>query len=98
MSEENKDGKYFYGHEWLSTLTEEIQAEWEKACVEDPDMIDKQKILFEPFSHLNWFIWASFTMRKTSQGLEYWERIIRENQLTSYQTLHRNYKLKTIGI
>ena len=96
MSKEHEDGKYFYGSDWLSTLPEDVQAEWQKAYDENPD---PDEVLSEcTFSHLNWFIWASFTMKTTSQGLEYWERIIRENQLSSYQTLHRNYKLKNIGI
>lgn len=95
MSKEREDGKYFYGRDWLSTLPEDVQAEWQKAYDENPH---KDEVLSEPFSHLNWFIWASFIMKTTTQGLEYWERVIRENQLPSYQTLHRNQKLNTIGI
>ena len=99
MSKEKRhDIVYFKGSDWLATLSEDVQTEWQKAYDENPDPIHKEKLLSETFSHLNWFIWASFTMKTTSQGLEYWERVIRDNQLTSYQTLHRNQKLNTIGI
>lgn len=88
----------FSGHEWFDTLPKDVQDEWLKEVDLHKDLVGSDKILSDDYTYLNWFIWASFTMRDTKMGLEYWENVVFKNQSTSLDTLLRNHKLSSIGI
>jgi hypothetical protein len=88
----------FSGREWFETLPKDVQEEWIKEVELHKDVVGPEKILSDEYAYLNWFIWASFTMRDTKMGLEYWEKVVFKNQRSSLETLLRNQKLSSIGI
>ena len=88
----------FSGREWFETLPKDVQNEWLKEVDLHKDVVGPEKILSDEYAYLNWFIWASFTMRDTKMGIEYWENVVLKNQSTSLETLLRNHKLSSIGI
>ena len=55
----------FSGHEWFETLPKDVQDEWLKEVDLHKDVVVPDKILSNDYTYLNWFIWASFTMRDT---------------------------------
>lgn len=88
----------FSGREWFETLPKDVQDEWLKEVDLHKDVVGSEKILSDDYTYLNWFIWASFTMRDTKMGLEYWEKVVFKHQRSSLETLLRNHKLSSIGI
>lgn len=88
----------FSGQEWFDTLPKDVQEEWIKEVDLHVFVVEPEKILSDDYTYLNWFIWASFTMRDTKMGLEYWENVVGKHQRSSLETLLRNHKLSSIGI
>lgn len=89
----------FSGREWFETLPKDVQDEWLKEVELHKDVVGRTgKILSDDYTYLNWFIWASFIMRDTKMGLEYWENVVVKYQRCSLETLLRNHKLSSIGI
>jgi hypothetical protein len=88
----------FSGQEWFDTLPKDVQEEWLKEVDIHVFVVVPDKILSDDYAYLNWFIWASFTMRDTKMGLKYWENVVGKHQTTSLETLLRNHKLSSIGI
>lgn len=88
----------FSGQEWFDTLPKDVQHEWLKEVDHHVFEVEPEKILSDDYTYLNWFICASFIMRETKMGLEYWEKVVVKYQRSSLETLLRNHKLSSIGI
>jgi len=90
----------FTGKEWLEALPDEVQARWHEevhAHIKEDPTVDE--VLNTEFSGLRWFLWASFSIKNSIYGMEYWHEVFDvSNSNGVKQTLIRNKKIDELGI